>query len=1361
MQALRNDDLESIESTISPILQEVRQGEGSIFAAASPPLQREILRAIGRARIDHYSGDIKDGLYVRRGTPLNRSAEYERIFLHDEEKSGAEVQERLRDMFRAGEFDTAQSAGYELGYVHDTPFTDITYKYADASPEQKNVLLQYFRHWCAKWRNGVYDNTNVSGLDSVIRDFSIPEYPNADEELQAMIVEEMKASLCPVNVRTIEMIARTFIHPLSRDFFDIPDHYNNDKEVQASVMDWIQKPMSANERNVALSVKDVFKEFAYESLDPEDKKDILNTILTALQAGEDAHYIFSILSLPDYSEIDAFSRQIIREKLIDMLNGTNFVGIVAITKIFDVRLENIITEDDIPAINEYAAMPEGTRKKVDDVIFKKIQNDEYVDVFFECYRIPKYGDSGFEKLQERVQEEIAASMRPIHLEHLFDIKYNFAFPDDAWKSFLPEVDYAADTQSLQSLAEGVCQYLNNQKNFNRDHLKKYIQDFRFPKYATMSTDYQQVLVETCVDLLFRGVNTYDTKRQLRNLHVVEEIFSTSDTGFSTGVILNLIETGEGRVITEFLSNSKEVNDKIATKLIERGQKLTVWWYRDAFTGIDHLFNDMGEDEWKEMFTETEGVRNTEHTFVTDRFVQMAEMFGYQRMISFQEREGLSFHDAVHAGNKILTLYESSGLSENVFYNNILQQVQADNATYNEGTAHHLLNEIAQTMNHNVTEVMSKAKEYAEIGLLQDLAKTLSSPEAVFASWNNLKRYSALQQMIDKTKTLSKLKEIKEEGKDDLYNYAVPLLFHKDSKINVQWVEQFINNPEIFFAANASYTKQEDHNRKKSSNYMHILNLDLADEDLRDALVEGVLDEVSTFTPLEIRYSVPVAGEAPPASLRESLHTALGSRRNNIPGKAKNPGLLFSQINTLLKPYNGKQKQKRKKGDLDAKGFTVNDYLAGNDFPEEIAELEKKAEEFLYNEDFGIPRAPVKTQEYIAQIFRKDDPNGAITGNDTSNCMPFGDGKNTVYTFNPNTTQFAIRQVKEDGSARTIAQSVVTKNMDVHTSVPNIIDKLNSRSHLEDILPEDVLTTADTYLTCDNVEVAPNYKKDEETIEAIYRDFFTEYMKRYSEEQGLNTEKVPIGMGYADALTGLPKEQNTYIPQAPVSYTDNDRNGVYVLNLAEQEDIFAKKDITEHPAERQQPVSFAKGLSPLTYQDSIKVGYLEGKAYHDNESLVGSLFAMENSLIAKDINNAAKERPNLSVKYTAVNDSNIETMQGYLLAYEGKITDQYLDDDTYKNTPCIYIADFVANPSNRMAGGRLLKTFADLYKQHYLDTGNPIPIYAKARDTTSYPIIKKQLDNLGKQAGISFKLTELPTYTIGGDIMHPIVIEPVI
>ena len=773
----------------------------------------------------------------------------------------------------------------------------------------------------------------------------------------------------------------------------------------------------------------------------------------------------------------------------------------------------------------------------------------------------------------------------------------------------------------------------------------------------------------------------------------------------------LIEKGYGRHVADHLANFKGVDHaEIADDLIKHDQKWVVVWYAKEL-GVDVQAT---EDEYREAFRKVKETRpDLVDETMADKFERAAEIFGYKNMFRYKEREGLSFHDATYELDSICGLYKMSGLSPRAFYANILDQVRKDTQEYEEGTAHHNLNAIVTSINTDIPGVIEEARKHRDIERLQELAETLKRPKDVFASWSNLKRYRDLSQLLDQTEILDELRELKEEGKEDLYRYIGTLAFHPDSKVNMQAVLQFWRNPEDFLDAHDVHTPDEVQDRKKPSNYIHIPNLDLTAEDLRDALVEGVLDRITTFPPMEIRYSIPPT--------RDALSQALGSPSKGVKGTAKSPNKLFSEVNKLLKQHKTYQKSR----------VNVNKYLGGEDIPED---LEQQVEELTYHEGFGIQK---KTQEYVARITNKSDPEGALAGDDTANCMPYGSGKNTVYTFNPNTAQFIIRRVKKDGTERTVAQSVLTKDSDVRKAVPDIINELQREKKMDDVLPEDVLAKQEPYLACDNIEVAPTYTGEE--YEDVYRHIYHDFFKKYTQkEKGFRTDKIVIGTSYADALTNLQKEKNTYVPQAPVGYSDKVGEEVYILPLGTEHTETEKKET---------------GISPLTFEDSLKVAYLESKAYKDNETLIESLFALENALIAKDINNEMKNRPNLSTKYA----DSTGRMRGYLLAYEGTITDGHNHD--YENKPCVYISDLASDRENTLTGGRLIKEFAKQYKEHYLDKNNPLPIYAQARETTSYRIIKKQIDNLAKQTGTEFELIELPTYEQGDDTMHPVVIQP--
>lgn len=827
---------------------------------------------------------------------------------------------------------------------------------------------------------------------------------------------------------------------------------------------------------------------------------------------------------------------------------------------------------------------------------------------------------------------------------------------------------------------------------------------------------------------------------------IAEKFGVKDedfTGFvqdNSHFVALVLQDGEIRLTPgdiEKLSENYVIKDLISAELLKRN-------------GFDFDRGFRTEDDYKTLFESLQGQHPEwvdDYTIVSP-FARASEVFGYERMFTYVARKGLTLHDALHAYQDISGLHDASGLSASEFYGNILHQVAMDDREYYQGTAHHHFNSIAQSTSTEIAKVLQKARDYRDIEKLQELAASLESPQAVFSSWNSLKRYSKLEQLLGRTEVLDELKELKAEGKEELYQYIETLAFHPDSKVDMRAVFQFWRNPESFLGANASHTPKDVQDRKKPSNYIHMPNLDLTALELRDALVEGKMDGIQAFAPLEVRYTIPVEDYKPEPVLGVATK-ALGSRKRGVEGAARNPTKLFRELNDLLKPH----------------GSNVVKYLQGNQLPEavDISQIET----LVYDDSFGMKKPQPKTRTFVARINRKSDPEGVMAGDDTANCMPFGDGKNTVYTFNPNTAQFVIRVVIGDGKERTIAQSVLTKDVDIKTPIPDVISQLEREGgHLEDVLPAEVLKTAPTYIAGDNVEVSPNFsdQRHQEIIEAIMRDYFREYMSRYAETQGLESSKMPIGQGYTDALSHLPKVRNTFAPQAPVSYSDKTGGSVYMLDLTSDEGSKLILDRTVKVPEalktesKSTPHDMA-GIDYLTYEDSLRVGYLEGKAYADNESLMQFLFNMENALIAKDINNAAKGRANMSLKYTDKDGQ----MRGYFLAWEGRLTDENVEYDAeeFFDQPCVYMLDIATDRENRMAGGRLIKAFTQLYKQNYLDQDNPLPIFAQARETTSFRIVQRQLERIGREAGVEFELIELPTYEVGEDTMHPIIIQPLI
>jgi hypothetical protein len=605
----------------------------------------------------------------------------------------------------------------------------------------------------------------------------------------------------------------------------------------------------------------------------------------------------------------------------------------------------------------------------------------------------------------------------------------------------------------------------------------------------------------------------------------------------------------------------------------------------------------------------------------------------------------------------------------------------------------------------------------------------------FASWKNLKKFDDISKILEHKELLENLQDLKKENKEELYNYVKKLMFHPN--IDTQKVMQFWQNPEAFLDIGEIHRK-ESHELKKPSNYIDIPNLDLSAEELRDSLVEGSLDKIQDFQALDINYELTPKTELDTMNLKELISKALGKRREGVKGEAQNPNALFGRLNSIFKKN----------------GLKMTDFIKLNN-SEEIAEYFKDRIDIkelirneLFNEKVGLKRKEKKGQIFRAKINKKSDPDGVIAGNDTVNCMRFGSGKNNVYTFNPGCALFTLQKQNGDGKWKTVTESVLTKDKDIKKNIAEILDQVTEAgSKLVDIVDSDVLKEQPSVITCDNIEVTPTFSKEEnhKIIETIYRDFFKEYANKYQSEENLDSNRIIIGRGYNDSLNELPPINNTFIPEAPLGYSDNLGSTALELNLNGNSPYrIANKKVTEHRAEKKtDKTKLPKGIDELTYRDTLAVSYIEGKAYHDNESLMEYMHNLENGLIAKDINNSHKNRENLSLKYTG-DDKNIH---GYLIAYEGTKNDE----------PIIYVQDLASDGGAR-AGGSLIKGLLEKYKVNYLDKNNPVPIYAQFREQTSFKILIKQIDTFSKQLGKKLVMEEIGNYQSGDDSIHEVMIR---
>lgn len=745
-------------------------------------------------------------------------------------------------------------------------------------------------------------------------------------------------------------------------------------------------------------------------------------------------------------------------------------------------------------------------------------------------------------------------------------------------------------------------------------------------------------------------------------------------------------------------------------------------------------------------TPSEGAQQSEGTPQGNDFPG----FGIEKTLAFLHREGLSRHDGLHAMKDVIRCAKASGLTPAEFYNNVLKKVAEDTAVYEEGTSYHLFNGIVQSVDLRLDEIKNRAARYQDIAELGELIKIFRSPRDIFASWKQLKKYHSLCNVLQRGEMLEGLRTLKNQGKEALYRYVTVLAFHPSSKVDMQRVMQFWQAPEDFFDIPDNHDTYGAHELKKPSNYTHINHLDLHAEELRDAVVEGDIDQLQVFPPMRIRYEIPKKAET--RSTQHLVRAALGSSKKKIKGEAKSEKQLFQKLNAFLKPYGG-----------------VIAYVSENSVSIPPA-VEQELRTLVHDPACGMP-APEK-YTLILEMHRKSDPLAVLAGNDTACCMPFGAGKSNSYMVMPVFAQFTARLCTQDGRERTIAQSVMSEDIDVGMLIPTVIEQVhNQKKKLSDVLPATMLQRNEGIVTQDDLEIAPNYQNErfDEIITTLCKDFFHCYLERHAASHAWKPDQVVVGLptydGFYDALRKQPTTPNTFAACTPSGYSDN--LGAVAHTIAPQQagpDV--KREIldVEPIASRKEPPVGVRGVERLDFRDALRVAVLEGKGYSDNPSLMTHAHNMQNGLVAKDINNVRKKRVNMSFKY---NDKNGK-MRGYLLAYEGKYGCTAGEDDevpdcgsVQRGDQVLYVSDLASDREDIYCGTRLIQAFTKEYKEHFLDKKNPIPVILEAREQTSYRILVKKLPKILKEAGIEDQVVreEPETYDAGPDKMHRIVLRP--
>jgi hypothetical protein len=705
-------------------------------------------------------------------------------------------------------------------------------------------------------------------------------------------------------------------------------------------------------------------------------------------------------------------------------------------------------------------------------------------------------------------------------------------------------------------------------------------------------------------------------------------------------------------------------------------------------------------------------------------------FGDETIIRYGNRENLSRHDAYYFMQSFIGMlqFNEPGWKEGestaehddrmkkwlqTSGKKILLEVAKDDAAYADATAHHHLARVTDALAYaDLAKDIERMKRYSNVAKLQELGAAFENGTiSPFESWKMLKKWYDLHQLLGKTEVLEQLNSGDTTPK--MREFVERLAFHPN--ISMDAVMTFWQKPADFLDIDDNHSP-DTNEVKKPSNYLSLPHLGLKGEHLRDAYVEGELDDLQVIPPMARTYSFTESGVEldDPAFIHASMREAVGQARKGIEGRSRDSKKLFSKVQAFCK----------------TNGLVFQDFFGEEKgvalMSELSSEQRKELLDLIFDKAVGM-EAP-KTDVYRIEIGKKSDPDMVVAGNDTASCMPFGSGKNNVYMFNPNCGQLVVQRRTGADEWRTAAQSVMTVDMQTSRSTPEMIEAYKDNTHLKDLLSEDDLKRAPV-LTADNIEIAKNDEgRRTAAIQKVYGKFFEEYLREHGDELGVDPSRVVVGTGYTPAEFTLKREKNTYIPLAPMGYSDNVHEDCLVIETG-----LEKKDRTSK-----------KGIAPLSTTDSVAVAVLEGKAYHDNKDVILNLHAMQNRIIGMEIANKHFDRPNLSFMYR--DDKGVP--RGYILAYEGEVGKQkevFIDD----------LASDVAT-GNKMAGGRLIRSFFEAYKNSYGTEERPYPpLFMNARDQTSYQIIKKQMDKLAEEAGLVVQTDEVSVYERGGDIFHDV------
>ncbi len=708
--------------------------------------------------------------------------------------------------------------------------------------------------------------------------------------------------------------------------------------------------------------------------------------------------------------------------------------------------------------------------------------------------------------------------------------------------------------------------------------------------------------------------------------------------------------------------------------------------------------------------------------IGENMQRFARLFGEQTTIDFANRPDLSRHDAFLSGNLLLPFMEAQGIDHNdpkqieqfsKKFRSVLLQVAQDDARYDSSNAHQKFNDVMRTISTQSIEKTIRNIEQLGIPELTKRAEKLRNGRfQALTSWNGLKEAETLIRVLQRRDMMQVFQH--SNAPDSVKNYVFALLEHPT--IEMDALNNFLVNPLKFLDAKGSFVDTDLQKSLSPARMLSVERLGLTAEDIRDALVDGTMDILQLLPPSEQTFVFDANGDDIYTDhyLQKTFSRAIGREREGVKGKAHDPKLLFSDLLQWGRSHD------KSKNDCIAWLRAEQSFELTQTDRDELTRL-------LHASGRGVPQ----TDGTIVRIRlgKKSDPSMMVAGNDTKSCMPFGDGKTNVYAWNPNCAQLVVERKMEDGTWRTMAQSVVMLDVDIKKFAGGVIADVRSGKQLTEILTADVFASL-PLIVCDNIEPSPNDIEAGRSaiIEKTYQSFFKFYLAQYAPTLGVNATEVIIGKeSYATGRPdwSFPQTSNTYLPLAPVSYTDNAGTIVYRMTTG-----------LEHVQKEQATIS------TVTAANILPMSYLESKNFADNPNLILGLYDRQHKIVGASITREKHGDPNLCLMSRDENSVPV----GYIIAYMDRTTD----------VPEVFIDDMAVDRSRNVLAARhavrLLKTFLDIYAKHYQHSEIPFPpIFAQMRERTSYKLFKRQAETLSKEYQLELEISEEGETSLGGEI----------